>query len=121
MNQKEYVCTVCPMSCRVTVIEHSDQSLSTSGNTCKRGEKYAIAEHTNPQRMITTTVKVTDGLIPRLSVISTNPVPKKTLKACLEVLYKTNVKAPIVGGDLIVKNICNTGVDIIASRTIKKG
>ncbi len=116
---KEYTCVVCPMSCRVTVTETPD-GLVTSGNTCKRGEKHAIAEHTRPMRMLTSTIRLDGGKLPRVPVISSSEVPKDKLAECLEYLYHVHVEAPVTSGQVIVENICSTGVDIVAARTMKK-
>lgn len=53
----ELTCIVCPMGCHLNV-EQSEEGFKVEGNTCKRGEKYAVQELTNPTRVITTTVKL---------------------------------------------------------------
>lgn len=115
---KEYVCIVCPNSCRLTVSDDSGE-ITVTGNTCKRGLDHGIAEFTQPMRMLTSTVAVTDGLLPRLSVVSSDVIPKDQLSACLDELYKVSVKAPVNCGDVILANVQNTGVDIIASKSMK--
>ncbi len=115
---KEYVCIVCPNSCRLTVSDDSGEIVVT-GNTCKRGQEHGVAEFTHPMRMLTSTVAVTGGLLPRLSVVSTDVVPKDKLNACLADIYQVSVKAPIKCGEVIISNIQNTGVDIVASKSMK--
>ena len=114
---KEYICIVCPNSCHLTVTDEGGE-LTVSGNRCKRGYAHGISEYTKPMRMLTSTVKVTNGILPRLSVVSTEEIPKEQLKACLDDVYKVYVTAPITCGDVILKNIQNTGVDIVASRSM---
>jgi CxxC motif-containing protein len=70
--------------------------------------------------MIATTVAIVGGSLPRLPVISVKEAPKALLGRCLEVLYGMKVRAPVRCGDIIVKNICDTGVDIAASRSINR-
>lgn len=115
---KEYVCIVCPNSCRLTVTEENGE-ISVTGNACKRGHDHGISEFTHPKRMITSSVAVNGGILPRLSVVSTDEVPKDQLNDCLKDIYKVVVKAPIKCGDTIISNIQNTGVDIVASRSMK--
>jgi len=115
---KKFTCIVCPISCNLQVDENNGEILVT-GNQCKRGMKFGIAEYTSPVRMLTTTVKTKNGTIARLPVISSSEVPKKQLKSIVEELYKITVECPIKRGDIVVKNIGNTGVDIIATRTIQ--
>ena len=115
---KEYVCIVCPNSCRLTVSDDSGEIVVT-GNSCKRGLEHGVNEFTHPMRMLTSTVAVTGGILPRLSVVSTDVVPKDKLNACLKDVYAVKVAAPVKCGDVIIENIQNTGVDIVASKSMK--
>lgn len=114
---KEFVCIVCPNSCHLTVSDDSGH-VEVNGNSCPRGKKHGIQEFSCPMRMITTTVAVNNGMLPRLSVVSTDEVPRGKLKQCLNDIYKIEIKAPIKVGDIIIKNIQGTGVDIVASRSM---
>ena len=115
----EYTCIVCPVSCRICV-EETEDGLKVSGNQCKRGEKHALAEHTRPMRMLTTTVKLNHGRFPRIPVISEQEIPKSLMKQCLEILYQAEAEAPVACGDVIINNICGTGVDIVAARSMER-
>lgn len=119
MVEKEYICIICPVSCDLSLTDDNGD-LSVSGNTCKRGEIYAKNEYTKPVRMITTTVAISDSVHPLIPVISTDMVPKEKLKECINLLYNLQLQAPIKEGDIIVKNILDTGVDIIAAKSVKK-
>lgn len=118
MTKSEYTCIVCPVSCRITVAEENGQ-LTVTGNTCKRGEAFAKNEHTNPMRMLTSTVKLESAALHRLPVISSGEVPKDKLRECLQKVYAITAKAPVRCGDVIVPDICGTGVDILASRSVE--
>ncbi|RLF61977.1 MAG: hypothetical protein DRN31_04720 [Thermoplasmata archaeon] len=111
------VCIECPVGCEMTA-EKKDGSIKVSGNRCPRGEKYAIQEMTNPRRMLTTTVFVEGGIYPLLPVRSDREIPKGMVRECVKELSKIKVKAPVKMGDVIAKNVCKTGVDIIASRSM---
>ena len=112
--KKELICIVCPRGCHLTI----DENLNVSGNFCKRGEIYARNEIKNPTRIITTTVAVTNGIYPRLSVKTNVPIPKNKIFDVMSELRKVKVIAPIKLGDIIVKNILNTGSDIVATESI---
>jgi CxxC motif-containing protein len=116
---KEFICIVCPNSCRLTVTETGGE-ITVTGNECSRGEKHGIHEYREPTRMLTTTVAIRGGILPRLPVISREEVPKTLLGQCLETLYRMELSAPLRCGDIIVKNICNTGVDVVASRSMNR-
>jgi CxxC motif-containing protein len=119
MMERTFTCIVCPKSCRVTLRE-SGAGLSVAGNGCARGAEYARNEYSNPMRMITTTVAVRNGRPRLLPVISTGEVPKASLRACMEKLYCTEVRAPVRQGDVVVRDILGLGVDIVAARNIKQ-
>lgn len=120
MNIRELVCTVCPVGCRITVSDVQG-NLSVAGNVCLRGERHALSECTHPMRMVTTTVKLQAASFRRLPVISSKEVPKELLEDCLKKLYSVSVQAPVRCGDIIVGDICGTGADIVAARTIERG
>ncbi len=115
--EKEYICIVCPSSCRLTVKEVNGEII-VLGNACKRGYTHGLKEFTAPVRMLTTTIAIKNADLPRLPVIGNKEIHKSKMRECLDVLYKTAVVAPIRCGDLIIKNICDTGVDICASRSV---
>lgn len=111
----ELICINCPMGCMLTV-EFEDGVVGTvKGNTCKRGEKYAQKELTNPTRIVTSTVKVENGKVPVVSVKTKNDIPKGKIFECVEALKNVVVNAPVNIGDVVLANAANTGVDIVAT------
>jgi CxxC motif-containing protein len=115
-----FTCILCPLGCRVELVEDENKILEIKGNECKKGKKYATSEFANPLRILTTTIKIQGGIIPKLPVRSTRPIPKKLIILCIKELVKVKVKAPIRYGDAILRNIFNLGVDIISSRDLEK-
>ena len=115
--KKEVICISCPKGCRVVV---DLKSLRVEGNSCVRGERYAVSEITNPVRIVTTTVKIESEELTVLPVKTKSPIPKELTKKIVEAINKIVVKAPIKVGDVIAKNILDTKVDIIATRSILK-
>lgn len=113
------VCIRCPFGCHLTVEEKNGEVI-VSGNNCKRGEEYAISELKNPVRILTTTIKIDSLDHHRLPVISSSSLPKDKIMDVIKELKKYEVKAPIKMNDIIVSNILDLGVDIIASRSIEK-
>ena len=80
--------------------------------------KNVEAEYSNPIRILTTTVKVADKENELLPVRSSVPVPQGKLFECMEIIKKTSAKLPVKRYDVIVKDICGTGVDIVATKDI---
>ena len=116
--KKEIICIVCPMGCHLNVEYTQKTVLSISGNRCKLGLEYAEKESFNPERTLTTTVKVTNGHLPLVSVRTSKPVSKKLIFKAMALLSKVKVEAPVLIGDKIVENLFDTKANIIATKNI---
>ncbi len=114
--QKNIICVACPMGCPVTVeIADNGEIISVSGNTCKRGDAYARTECTNPVRSLATTVRVIGGIYNVVPCKSAGALPKDKIMDCMEIINKANAEAPVKLGDILIKDILGTGIDIIAT------
>ena len=115
---RELICIVCPRGCHLTIDDECPSVENVSGNTCKRGPIYAVNEVTNPTRMITSTVKVENGEIERLPVVTSNPIPKNMIFEVMKEINKVTIKAPINIKDVVISNVLGLNVDIVASRNV---
>jgi CxxC motif-containing protein len=106
-------CISCPRGCLLDVEKKGDEVL-VSGNACPRGEEYGRAELVNPTRMVTGLVKVA-GMRKPLSVKTERPVPKGSIDAVLFAMHQTAVQLPIKIGDVIIHNVANTSVNLVAT------
>ncbi|MCW4024111.1 MAG: DUF1667 domain-containing protein [Candidatus Bathyarchaeota archaeon] len=118
--KKEMICIGCPMGCYLTVDYDEEKVIGVSGNRCKVGLQYAEKEISNPQRTLTSTVKVKNGAVPLVSVRTTKPIPKNRLLDAMNLLAKVEMAAPIEIGDIIIQNIFNTDANIVATKNIPK-
>ncbi|MBR2822671.1 MAG: DUF1667 domain-containing protein [Clostridia bacterium] len=116
---QQITCINCPVGCRMTVTldDATKAVLSVEGNTCPRGKNYAIQECTLPLRMITAVVPVANSATP-LSVKTASPVPKKRIPDVMNALHGLIVHAPVSIGQVVLPDVCGTGVDIIATRPL---
>jgi len=119
---KKLVCIQCPMGCKliVNIDESNSNILKIEGNKCPRGIDYANDEIKDPKRILTSSVKVNGGDLPLVSVKTDRPIPKKLIKEIMLILKEIEINAPIKRGDIIIKNILNSGANIVATRSIKK-
>ena len=115
MSQKVITCTVCPLGCNITVTGEGETISTIEGFGCRRGEEYARNEFVHPVRILTSSVRMTGCSEPLMPVRSAQPVPKELLLDCVNVLRTVSVEAPVHTGDIIVKDILGTGVDVIAT------
>ena len=114
---EKIICTICPIGCELTW-QREDGELSISGNKCPRGEKYGLAELTNPTRTLTTSVRVKGGLHALVPVRSTKPIPKEKLMHAVRELAKITLKAPVATGSVVLKDW--QGADFITTRKMPK-
>ena len=117
--ERELTCINCPLGCRLvaTLNDAGTEVLSVTGNTCPRGDKYARQECTLPERMITAVIPAEGSETP-LSVKTANPVPKSMISAIMEELSRVRVSVPVHTGDVVLANVLDTGVDVIATRDL---
>ena len=116
--EKNIICTVCPRGCHVKVTLNGTEVTEVSDYGCKRGKEYATAEATHPVRILTTTVKIADNKYNLLPVRSNAPVPKELQMECMKAIKAVSVTAPVKAGDVVLANICGTGVDIVATKAL---
>ncbi len=120
MSVQQITCIVCPRGC---ALEVDARTGTVTGNSCKRGAEYGIAEATRPTRTLTTTVRVVDDKGETLEVAPVRtaaPIPKGVIFDAMKVVNAVRVVKPIKRGDVIVPNILNTGVDVVATRDIPR-
>ncbi len=118
MEQKELICIGCPLGCNLTVQMEDGKVVSVSGNTCRRGDDYARKEMTDPRRIVTSTVRVTGGRLPVVSVKTASDIPKNRISECLAQLKYVEIPAPVKIGDIVLENAAGTGIAMIATKDV---
>ncbi len=116
-EEKTVRCIVCPTGCEIHV-KNVKGELIIDGHTCNRGEEYAKDEFIAPKRILTSTMRVNNGLLPLIPVRTNQPVLKEQLNNILKEIAKKIVNAPIKMGDVLIENVLDLGVNIIASRDL---
>lgn len=117
MIDREFTCIVCPKGCQLHVYGELS-SLEVTGNTCPRGAVYAKQEMVDPRRNISSTIKVIDGFLKLVPVKTSAPIPKDRIFDVMEKINQARVQAPVFMGQVLIKNVMDTGADIVATRDI---
>lgn len=116
---RELICITCPKGCHLKVDEENDYKVT--GNSCPRGAIYGKKECTHPTRTITSTVKIKNGTIERVSVKTASDVPKEKIFLIMKAMNDVELQAPVHRNDIVIHDICDTGVDLIVTKDISAG
>lgn len=116
--EQQITCINCPVGCRMQVVLEDGEVKSVAGNSCNRGLTYARQECVAPQRMVTAVIPVAERKTP-VSVKTRAPIPKEKIFACMRQLSQLTVSAPVRMGDVVCPDVCQTGVDVIATKTVE--
>ena len=120
MAKRSLTCIICPIGCKIEVEMGDGKAFNIEGNACDRGLSYAKEECTSPKRVLTTLVRVKGGLLPVTSVKTTRPIPKALIFQAQKELSGIVLEAPINIGSVVMRNILDTGADVVVTRSVKK-
>lgn len=113
---KELICITCPKGCHLKVDEENDYAVT--GNACPRGAEYGRNELKDPKRVITSTVKTNSIEYCRCPIKTNGAVPKDKMFDVMAMLDDIVLKTPVSVGDVVIENLFDTGVDIVACKEI---
>lgn len=122
----QFNCTTCPSECLLTVEVKRDANgtmaevHSVTGNNCPRGDKFAHQELTCPMRVLTTTVAVSGGGEALLPVRTAEAIPLELHAQAMDLIRGLVVNAPIRMGDVVLPDLLNTNINLIASMDIDR-
>lgn len=111
-----YLCIGCPLGCHLEVEHTENEIIEVRGQSCKRGQKFAEQEHIDPRRMVTTTIRISGGLWPKLPVKTREAIPKDLIIPLCNSLHGISLKAPVKMGSVILPDALGTGIDVISTR-----
>lgn len=115
MEIKNLTCVECPMGCQIEVGVENGVAVYVKGNSCPRGKLYAEAEVVRPVRVLTSTVRCTDGTM--LPVKTDGAVPKDKMTELMKVINLCHPTLPIKTCDIVIKDFFD-GINLIATKTI---
>lgn len=119
MSTQHLTCIRCPKGCQITVELEGMEVVSVTGNGCRRGDEYARKEVTNPTRTVTTVVPVEGSHVARMvSVKTAQDVPKSKVLDVVRALAGVRTTAPVHIGDVVLADVCGTGVDVVATKNV---
>ena len=72
-----------------------------------------------PERTVTGTVRCIGGSAPVVSVRTEGEVPKEKVFDVAHALNTALAHLPIAAGDVVIPDVCGTGVNVIATKSAK--
>ena len=114
--KREMTCIICPRGCTLQA-EVLENGITVTGNTCPKGEVYAITECTTPMRTVTATVRCRNRRNTMISVKTASPIPKEQMMTVMALLRKRQLEAPVNIGDVVLPDIM--GTNIIVTKAVQ--
>ena len=71
-------------------------------------------------RTVTGTVAIEGAARPVLPVRTSGEIPKAQVFDVARALRTVKVQAPIAIGDVVLQNVCGTGVDVVAAKNMAR-
>ena len=118
MTENNIICVACPVGCRIKIESAAGEIKDINGYQCEQGRNYAVEEFKNPTRILPTTVRVKNGDLPLVSVKTASPIPKGDLLVAMEELARVEVEAPVTCGQVVLENVVDSGVDVVATNNV---
>ncbi len=115
-QQRELTCIGCPMGCLLSVEAEDGVVLTVAGNSCPRGVDYAKKELTHPERALSSTVPVAGGVLRMIPVRAARDIPKDKISESMAQIRSLRLKAPVKAGEVLIRDLAGTGIDLIATR-----
>ena len=109
-------CIECPVGCYITVETDGEKVVSVAGNGCNRGKIYAQNEVTCPMRVVTSTVRTTDGRM--LPVKTDKPVKKSEIFNVMAKIKAFTSPCGVKEGDVLIENVSD-GANVVATDTLE--
>jgi CxxC motif-containing protein len=117
---EKIVCVLCPMGCKIKYNAVDGKIVAVEGNRCPKGLSYLEEELKEPKRIVPTSVKVVNGELPLASVKTSKPIPKRLIPKFMELVKQVQIEAPVKVGDVVMKNVLDTGADVVATRSVRR-
>lgn len=121
MEIRHFTCINCPMGCPLSVtIDDQGQAIDVTGNTCPKGHTYGLSEAMHPMRIVTSIVPVLHGDLAMVSCKTSQPIDKEKMFEVIQALKTVHLEAPVHIGDVLIENVANTSVQIVATKEVQR-
>lgn len=109
-------CVCCPRGCSVTV----DETGGVRGNSCRNGAAYALQQMGTPARRVTGEVRIHGAAVDLCPVKTDRPVSPERLENVEAALRALKVEAPVYVSQVLLRDVCGTGANVVSCGSIAK-
>jgi CxxC motif-containing protein len=115
---RTFTCILCPNGCEIEATLDGGDVAGIKGNLCDKGKGYVEQEVLHPVRNIASSVLVSRGEIPLVSVRLTAPVPRERIFDVMAEITKQQLVAPVHPGQVVIRDVLGLGSDVIATKAV---
>jgi CxxC motif-containing protein len=116
----QVICNLCDKRC-VIDIHKDEENYLYEGSLCDKGVEYGQEYMKNSSKIFTSVVRIKGNANCNVVPLkSSKPLDMSLWMECSKALGRIYVGLPIKIGDVICKNIVNSGVDIICTKNVDK-
>lgn len=108
-------CVLCPVGCEL-LVERAGGGLEVRGAQCEKGAGFASDEVLHPRRNLATSVPLAGTADRMVSVRLSAPVARDKIFPILAEIARLRPEPPVARGQVLIKDVLGTGVDVIATR-----
>lgn len=120
-KERKFICIRCPRGCEIYTTINGYSIDKIEGNLCALGLEYVKTEITDPRRVVTSTVRVKNGVHPVVPVWTTEAIPIGKIFDLMKKLREIEFEAPIEINTCVLKNVFEMNIDVITSGKVEKG
>lgn len=111
---REMYCLRCPRGC-LLLVEGEKEHFYVKGHACRLGEQFAIQEIRDPRRSFTSSIRVRGGKFPLVSVMTSEPIPRKDMVQWAELCRNLEANAPIEVGMVVAHSPFGDGIHLVTT------
>lgn len=114
---KLFSCQGCKNNCTIEIIKNNN-SIKYDGYKCSKGLSYAKLNFAEESKIVTARATLTNGKMSKIPVRTTSEIPFGLIADVIKLIENTKVEAPVEKGTIIIKNVLNTGADVVVQRRV---
>jgi CxxC motif-containing protein len=118
MNTQIATCLLCEKSCSLQADIQGEQLLGLRGQGCQKGFDFILSRIRPQGKIVSTSVLVSNHSLKFLPVRTGKAVDNALASQILREARKITVTPPVRYGQVIMRNVAGTGVELISTKAL---